>query len=98
MRLITHSKNEKRNIHKQKNQFHKKFILHADRTFHFEIFEIMIITDLVNARLQLARGVLQLRMESIHPMHAPEQCYGLMLSFRFFLIHSPQPHQAEQFH
>lgn len=36
----------------------------ADRAFHFEIFAIMIITGLVIAGLQLAQGVLQLRMES----------------------------------
>jgi ATP-binding cassette subfamily C protein len=36
----------------------------ADKSLHFEIFGIMIIIGLVTAGLQLAQGVLQLRVES----------------------------------
>jgi NHLM bacteriocin system ABC transporter ATP-binding protein len=36
----------------------------ADRSLHFEIFSMLIIIGLVTAGLQLAKGVLQLRVES----------------------------------
>jgi NHLM bacteriocin system ABC transporter ATP-binding protein len=36
----------------------------ADKSLHFEVFSIMIMIGLVSAGLQLAQGVLQLRVES----------------------------------